>query len=244
MLARNGNGLVRFMVSLIENKSYYTSQTQRKVLQKLITHPIIEECFFLTGGTALSIFYLHHRLSEDLDFFTLDTLDLSEIDLWIRRMWLEDVVKIKESPNFLSYLISEIKVDFVIDPLSNRESREKILLENGHYLSVDTINNIASNKFCTIVSRMEPKDFIDLYFIQQLFPERNIEEVCNAARTKDAIFDDPPTAAFQIEEGLDFLKENQTIFPKILRDFNIDDFLRFYENITNWLYQQMKIEDM
>ena len=26
--------------------------------------------FYLTGGTALSAFYLHHRLSEDLDFFT------------------------------------------------------------------------------------------------------------------------------------------------------------------------------
>ena len=27
--------------------------------------------FFLGGGTALSEFYLHHRLSEDLDFFFL-----------------------------------------------------------------------------------------------------------------------------------------------------------------------------
>ena len=229
------------MATLIENKNYYTSQRQRKVLQELIAHPIIEEHFFLTGGTALSIFYLHHRLSEDLDFFTLDSLDLSEIDLWIRRMWMGDGVKIKESPNFLSYLISEIRVDFVIDPLSNRENREKVLLENGHYLLVDTINNIVSNKFCTIVSRMEPKDFIDLYFIQQLFPERDIEKVYNDARTKDAIFDDPPTAAFQIEEGLDFLRENQSIFPKILRDFDIDDFFEFYNKITNWLYRQIKI---
>ncbi|MBU1753376.1 nucleotidyl transferase AbiEii/AbiGii toxin family protein [bacterium] len=228
-------------MSLVENKSYYTSQTQQKVLQELTTHPTIEEHFFLTGGTALSIFYLHHRLSEDLDFFALDPLDLSEIDLWIRRKWLEDGVKIKESSNFLSYLINEIKVDFVIDPLSNRESREKILLENGHSLSVDTINNIVSNKFCTIVSRMEPKDFIDLYFIQQLFPERTIEEVYNAARTKDAIFDDPPTAAFQIEEGLDFLKENHAIFPNILRDFDLHDFFGFYNKITIWLYQQVKI---
>ncbi|MBI2352172.1 MAG: nucleotidyl transferase AbiEii/AbiGii toxin family protein [Deltaproteobacteria bacterium] len=27
--------------------------------------------FFLTGGTALSAFYLQHRYSEDLDLFTL-----------------------------------------------------------------------------------------------------------------------------------------------------------------------------
>lgn len=29
-----------------------------------------KEIFYLTGGTALSVFYLKHRLSEDLDFFT------------------------------------------------------------------------------------------------------------------------------------------------------------------------------
>ena len=28
--------------------------------------------FFLTGGTALAAFHLHHRLSDDLDLFTLD----------------------------------------------------------------------------------------------------------------------------------------------------------------------------
>ena len=28
--------------------------------------------FFLTGGTALAEFYLHHRFSEDIDLFTLD----------------------------------------------------------------------------------------------------------------------------------------------------------------------------
>ncbi|MEO0122442.1 MAG: nucleotidyl transferase AbiEii/AbiGii toxin family protein [candidate division WOR-3 bacterium] len=28
------------------------------------------ENFFLTGGTALSAFYLFHRYSEDMDFFT------------------------------------------------------------------------------------------------------------------------------------------------------------------------------
>jgi len=229
------------MGNLIENKNYYASPTQREILLHLITHPTIEEFFFLTGGTALSVFYLHHRVSEDLDFFTVHSLALAEIDFWIRRMWPQNSVKIKESTNFLAYLINEIKVEFVIDPLSNKEDREKILLENGHYLLVDTIDNIFSNKFCTIASRTEPKDFIDFYFIHHLFPERGIDQVYNNARIKDAIFDDPPTAAFQIEEGIAFLIKNQTIFPKILIDFNMDDFLKFYKEITNWLYQLVKI---
>lgn len=229
------------MMHLTEDKSYYASPTQREVLLNLITHPTIEESFFLTGGTALSVFYLHHRLSDDLDFFTLNSLDIGEIDFWIKMMWPQNSAKIKESPNFLSYLIKEVKVDFVIDSLSNREERHKILLENEHYLLVDTINNIVSNKFCAIVSRMEPKDFIDFYFIQHLFPERDIEEVYSSARTKDAIFDDPPTSAFQIEEGLVFLKENQAIFPQILKNFDRNDFFEFYNKITTWLYQRVMI---
>lgn len=228
------------MENLKENKNYYSSEIQRDILLNLITYPDIEEFFFLTGGTALSVFYLYHRVSNDLDFFTLNSLDLSEIDFWIRTKWQKDCVKIKESPNFLSFLIKDTKVDFVIDLLSNKEGREKVLLENKHYLLVDTINNIASNKFCTIVSRIEPKDFIDFYFIQKIFPEMNIEQIHNNARLKDAIFDDPPTCAFQIEEGLSFLKESPIISPKMLRDFDRKDFLKFYNNLVSWLYGLIK----
>ena len=34
--------------------------------------------FFLTGGTALAVFHLHHRVSVDLDLFTLNDLALRE----------------------------------------------------------------------------------------------------------------------------------------------------------------------
>lgn len=37
---------------------------------KQISQTALKDSFFLTGGTALSIFYLEHRYSEDLDFFT------------------------------------------------------------------------------------------------------------------------------------------------------------------------------
>lgn len=35
-------------------------------LLRAIAGTEIGEAFFLTGGTALAAFYLHHRLSEDL----------------------------------------------------------------------------------------------------------------------------------------------------------------------------------
>jgi predicted nucleotidyltransferase component of viral defense system len=57
------------MENIKEDKDCYASQVQREVLVQIITHPTIEDKFFLTGGTALSVFYLHHRLSNDLFSF-------------------------------------------------------------------------------------------------------------------------------------------------------------------------------
>ena len=101
------------METLKEDKNGYVSEAQREVLVQLVTHPVIEGSFFLTGGTALSVFYLNHRLSDDLDFFTLRPLDLGEIDFWIRTQWPKAAVKIKEGPQFLSLLIREVRVDFI-----------------------------------------------------------------------------------------------------------------------------------
>lgn len=42
---------------------------QRRFLEAF-AKTALKKDFFLTGGTALAHFYLQHRLSEDLDFFT------------------------------------------------------------------------------------------------------------------------------------------------------------------------------
>ena len=40
--------------------------------------------FYLTGGTALAAFYLQHRYSEDLDFFSDQEFDLLPINAFGR----------------------------------------------------------------------------------------------------------------------------------------------------------------
>ena len=65
------------METLKEDKNGYVSEAQREVLVQLVTHPVIEGSFFLTGGTALSVFYLNHRLSDDLDFSPFVRLTLA-----------------------------------------------------------------------------------------------------------------------------------------------------------------------
>jgi predicted nucleotidyltransferase component of viral defense system len=228
------------MVNIKEHMNCYASPAQREVLTQLITNPDIENNFFLTGGTALSVFYLHHRLSDDLDLFTKYFSNLAEIDFWIKTNWPKETVTIKEAGHFLSLLIKDVKVDFVIDTLSIDEERERHMFENGRYLFVDTISNIVSNKFCTVVSRTEPKDYIDFYMILKSFPTIKLKDIYRKSRLKDAIFDDPPTAAFQLETGIAFIKENPVIMPKVLQQIDMLDFYEFYRNVSKWLYELLK----
>lgn len=228
------------MGGIKENINCYATHTQKEVLTRLITYPDIERKFFLTGGTALSVFYLHHRLSDDLDLFTKDFSNLAEVAFWIKTNWPKESVKIKEAGQFLSLLIKDVKVDFVIDTLSSDEKRERYMFENGHYLSIDTISNIASNKFCTLVSRTEPKDYIDFYMILKSFPTMKINDIYQESRRKDAIFDDPPTAAFQMETGVAFIKKNPSIMPKMFTQIDMPDFFEFYSKATMWVYRLFK----
>ncbi len=45
----------------------------KEFIQSDLKHP-----FRLTGGTALSAFYMEHRFSEDLDFFSREKISLLE----------------------------------------------------------------------------------------------------------------------------------------------------------------------
>ncbi|MBD3414794.1 MAG: hypothetical protein GF421_10235 [Candidatus Aminicenantes bacterium] len=225
-----------------ENKNCYASPVQREILLRLITHPTIRESFFLTGGTALSAFYLYHRVSDDLDLFSLQSTDFSEIDFWIRSSWKGTCSKIKQGPDFLSFLIEGTKVDFVIDDLSNKKNRERVEFEKDQSLLIDNIDNIASNKLSCIVSRTEPKDFIDTYFLFDNYPDLNKEEIYKNAKSKDAIFDDPPTAAFQLEEGISFIKENPSLMPELKREVNIKDVIQFFEDLLEWMYAQFEVK--
>ena len=231
---------MKFTLSLKENKNCYASQAQREIVIELTNHNILEDHFFLTGGAALSVFYLHHRRSNDLDFFTLKQTDLSEIDFSIKTIWKNSYTKIKESPNFLSVLIQNVKIDFVIDPLSFEEKRDRYFFSTNKFLLVDSIPNIVSNKFCTIVSRVEPKDFLDFYCINKDMKIDSLTTIYENARKKDAIFDDPPTVAYQIEQGVQFLQKNPDIFPQLLIEFDFDNFYKFYRDTANWIYRKIE----
>lgn len=145
------------------------SANQKKVLEYLSRDAGICRSFYLTGGTALAEFHLHHRLSEDLDFFSEQEFDASAISVFFKKN--KNVLNIKnvdyqQSFNrnlfFLDIDGDVIKTEFTYFPFPRIEKAEKI----GN-LEIDSLLDIAVNKIFTIYQKPRSRDFIDLYFINQ-----------------------------------------------------------------------------
>jgi hypothetical protein len=89
-----------------------------------------------------------------------------------------------------------------------------------------------------VVSRVEPKDYVDLHALCGALKIGSFDNVLDDARKKDAIFDDPPTAAYQIEQGLQFLRQHPETLPRLLVPLDQQDFTLFYDRLVRWLYDQ------
>lgn len=228
------------MIQPKEDRTCYASPEQRTVLLELLENKILDSDFFLTGGTALSVFYLHHRTSNDLDFFATQQVDLGTIDFTIKTLWQQNYLKIKDSQTFLSLLLHNVKVDFVIDLLSSHGTRPRYQLEPNLYLQIDSVSNILSNKLTALASRTEPKDFVDFYYLCKSFELSPFDAVYQEALKKDAIFDDPPTAAYQIEQGLQFFLDNLNVIPPLKVEFEQEAFTEFYHELISRIYSKGK----
>ncbi len=144
---------------------------QFEFLELVKIDPRITKAFYLTGGTALSEFYLRHRLSEDLDFFTEE----KEVNQKLVEAYLKKVsgkLSIKEIKRtvfmgLFSYSLvfkdnSKLKVDFNYYPFPRIEKGTKY----GD-LSIDSLRDIAANKVHTLFVKPRDRDYIDLYFIMK-----------------------------------------------------------------------------
>ena len=239
------------MEILKELSTGYASPSQKSVLAALSRDPIIEEAFFLAGGTALSVFYLGHPVSDDIDLFTREPLDLPAVTDIVLRPWAGETVVVARETSFVSVFIRNVKVDFVVDPQAELEARPVADLESGGRLTVDSLEAIAANKLTTLLGRVEPKDFIDFYFLKKEFPRLKADSIFDRARRKDAIFDDPPAAAMRLDEGLRIIlrsapkaaardrdgSHRQALipYPRLLKPVDWTEFERVFEDLIDWL---------
>jgi predicted nucleotidyltransferase component of viral defense system len=139
------------------------SKEQEKALE-LIAISGITEKFYLTGGTAIAIKY-GHRLSEDLDFFSLSQFseenfpDQELLNLWSKWGGLESFSK-----GTFQGKICEVFVSFFSYPYPLIKPLEKFQLKNFHIILASDEDLIAT-KAVAIIQRGQKKDFFDFYFL-------------------------------------------------------------------------------
>jgi len=160
--------------------------TQDKILTAL--KPVLSP-FYLTGGTALGRFYMNHRFSEDLDFFTNNSDSFHTSVKNVEKILVSKFSILKTQSivydDFVRYYIEDeervLKIEFVND-IAYRCGVPNLY----RYGFVDTPLNILTNKLTAIVGRDEPKDVFDIYAISQHYMF-NWLKVFNEAKNKAII---------------------------------------------------------
>jgi len=155
-------------------------------LLKRFAQSRLKDSFFLTGGTALSAFYLQHRLSDDLDFFTEEERYITLVPQIMKEITDSLGATMEISKHFASFIEifiikgeDVIKCDFAWD--SPYRLKDKIYQEK-YDIFVDNPLDIACNKPSALFDRKEVKDFVDIYFIdRELF---KFEEILSKAKEK------------------------------------------------------------
>lgn len=194
------------------------SDFQKKALA-VFSETALAKKFYLAGGTALAEFYLHHRKSEDLDFFTEEELDIKELERLVNLIGKKvPLRKVEYQHGFGLYTYFfypknesvKHKIDFGQYPFSLIERPKRF---GG--LQVETLYDIAVDKIHTVSVRPRLRDFVDLYFIFQEKIDWNLKELLQKAFEKFGIKVD----SLQLGENLFQVKKLEDM-PVMLKNFN------------------------
>lgn len=209
------------------------------VIQDAVFEIVEDYDFYLTGGTALSRFYLNHRYSDDLDFFVHRNDDFLAVVREIiakfksgfnpeTRVMTEDFAQVFiHTGEFYEKYREQFQAKLKIDFVNEREIPHfGELKQFDRFSRVDNLRNMLSNKI-TAITRLEPKDVADIWFICKKLAFK-WDEIIHEADQKEAIeelmvFDllkTFPTHMFQQIRWIDHIKYDD--FEKdrqiILRD--------------------------
>ena len=163
------------------------------VLQKkaLLSFPRVpdSENFYLTGGTALAEFYLGHRRSYDLDFFTSEKDLIPPFTKALESYFEEEGWSVVASRRFQTFVEIELTegddstlIHLAYD--SPYRFSSPILADIG--VLVNDYEDLSTDKLLAFFGRAEPRDAVDLYMIMD---RDDIWTLAESAVKKDPGFD-------------------------------------------------------
>lgn len=203
------------------------TQNQRALLEAVGRDKEMAKRFYLTGDTPLAVFYLHHRYSEDLDFFSEQEVDSSAIAVFLetqrKPLGITDI-DFQQSFNrnlfFLRFGKETLKTEFTYFPFPRIERGE-----TRYGIVLDSVFDIAVNKLFTIYQRTKARDYIDLFMLCR---DRGfaIRDLVAKAKQKFDWHVDPIQLGAQFlraEEAVDYPRMSVDISPKEWQDFFVTE---------------------
>ena len=173
-------------MNIKENKDCWMYPEQREMLLKIFQTPM-KECVYFTGGTCLSVFYLNHRKSNDIDIFFTEERDLTYYWDMFRSLNLKPII---ETSGFCSYTYKNTKVDFAVDTISKPERFNIVILDNIE-IKIDIPENFTINKLTTLISRMEVRDYLDFALLfDSYFTIEDFDKIFEKAKLRESSLED------------------------------------------------------
>lgn len=214
---------------MVSPKPDILTPLQKQVLDTLFAEEPFARSFYLTGGTALAAFYLHHRYSDDLDFFTHE----SDIGFLVsllqqRTPRLKGVIE-SRTPQFVRARFGDsLRVDFVQDV----PFRVGIPIRKGSW-RVDSLENITLNKITAILGRLDVKDYVDLYLLLKNRPDR-IFKLLEEAKQKDGSLD--PFIWSRVIGDVETFR----ILPRMIVPLELKELVKFYQDLRRQILASLK----
>lgn len=199
---------------------------QSAVLEAVGKSPLAAEITF-GGGAALAAVYLHHRRSEDLDFFCAREVEQHEIQplarsLARRRILVDQRVVGPRRILELSRRAAAVgHIDIAYYPF---DPVDRPMRWRG--LRVDSLSDMAVNKLQAVLTRFRPRDYVDLYFLLQEGPERDLVRLLAFVRAKFDVGADVLTLAERFLHAAEIGTEQ---LPRMLRSITAAELRSFFE---------------
>lgn len=202
---------------------------QKEALNLLFSEERFSKIFYLTGGTALSAFFLNHRHSDDLDFFT-NAPDIDFLFPLLKKFERQGKLVIESrTPQYIrTRFRGELKTDFVQDV----PFRVGVPFSHRHW-KIDTLENITLNKVSAIQGRLDVKDYVDLYFLLGDDPEKIFGWITQA-RQKDGSIE--PFLWSRIIGDVETFR----ILPRMIKPLTLKELTAFYQDLRQRILLRLK----
>jgi len=142
---------------------------QQSILDKISKNEFLSDKFILSWWTALSWFYLFHRFSDDLDFFTDSDFDINVIFEFLQS--IKQDLKIQDWTRQKLYDRNIFFLNFqdweVLKIERTKYFKSQFSPNIINWIKIDNIKDIFLNKIACIFDRNDTKDWTDMYFLLQ-----------------------------------------------------------------------------